>query len=167
MDFCAIDWNELIKIVTPFVIAFAVYHVWHNQKGKEVIANEARELIKDLLEYITCLIRLTHVVPRTYEELVEEVNQIKTLKLKIFRSVHYFDECMKDESLEKILSEYFDKDSLVEEKMMFMSRNLVLTSFKKDLTLTEDKIKELVKVGEKLIVELKPYSIYKKRFKFK
>ncbi len=43
MEFCTIDWNEIIKILTPFIIAFVVYRIWHNQKGKEVVANLAKD----------------------------------------------------------------------------------------------------------------------------
>lgn len=40
--------TDTIKLVTPFVLAFFVYHIWHSQKKKEVLANEAKNLISEL-----------------------------------------------------------------------------------------------------------------------
>lgn len=54
MNVCSLDWELVIKflplvnVLTTVVVAFAVYKVWHIQKAKEVIANEAKSIINDL-----------------------------------------------------------------------------------------------------------------------
>jgi hypothetical protein len=71
MDFCAIELNELIKILTPFIIAIGVYRVWHNQKGKEVIAITAKELIIDMVEELASITFIAHKLhnePSLFEE---------------------------------------------------------------------------------------------------
>ncbi|RDF49115.1 hypothetical protein DWA13_20515 [Acinetobacter baumannii] len=42
---------EIIKIATPYILAFIVYLVWHVQKEKEVISSEARNLLNLLNNY--------------------------------------------------------------------------------------------------------------------
>lgn len=48
MEVCVVNWWETFKGWTPFIVATVVYFVWHKQKGKEVIANEAKEYIYNL-----------------------------------------------------------------------------------------------------------------------
>ena len=58
MEVCSFNWelaSKFIPLVTGIIticVAVFVYHVWHKQKGKEVIANEAKEAIKELLELL-------------------------------------------------------------------------------------------------------------------
>ncbi|MNE09655.1 hypothetical protein D3C80_1023410 [compost metagenome] len=44
---------EVFKAVTPFLIAYVVVVVWHTQKRKEVLANEAKNLILGLNNFKT------------------------------------------------------------------------------------------------------------------
>jgi len=159
--------KDSIALLSPFVIAYIIYHIWHAQKGKEVIAYEARELIKDFLEYIVALGKLSHLPPKIHEELVSEVENLKSLKLRIFRCIHYLTECMEDKSLEKLVDEYLDKESLLEQEMNFMSRKLEPIQFKRDIEAAESQIEEVVVLAEQIINEIKPYSTYQKKFTFK
>lgn len=51
MDVCSFNWelaSKFVPLVTPIIsigLAIFVYRIWHKQKGKEVIANEAKEFI--------------------------------------------------------------------------------------------------------------------------
>lgn len=56
MDFCNFNWDlisRFVPLVTPTVsigIAIFVYRLWHIQKAKEVIAQEAKSIIESLYE---------------------------------------------------------------------------------------------------------------------
>ncbi|EXH22887.1 hypothetical protein Q5M48_01390 [Acinetobacter nosocomialis] len=56
MDVCSFNWelaSKFVPLVTPIIsigLAIFVYRIWHKQKGKEVIANEAKEFIIKLAE---------------------------------------------------------------------------------------------------------------------
>ncbi|KQD11368.1 hypothetical protein APD05_11805 [Acinetobacter nosocomialis] len=51
MSFCSFNWelaSKFVPLITPIVsvaLATFVYRIWHKQKGKEVVANEAKEFI--------------------------------------------------------------------------------------------------------------------------
>lgn len=52
MDICSLDWDiayKYFQTILTVLIAGSVYFLWHKQKGKEVISNEAKEIFK-LLE---------------------------------------------------------------------------------------------------------------------
>ncbi|MGN5756787.1 hypothetical protein ACNQO8_19480 [Acinetobacter calcoaceticus] len=66
---------EIIKIATPYILAFIVYLVWHVQKEKEVISSEARNLLNLLNNYTNESRRFETEVERTYrKETLEEKN---------------------------------------------------------------------------------------------
>ena len=60
MDVCSLDWSIIATyqgvmgtylgvaatIASPIIVAIYIYKKWHDQKGKEVIANEAKEILK-------------------------------------------------------------------------------------------------------------------------
>ncbi|AMM30262.1 hypothetical protein [Acinetobacter pittii] len=56
MEVCSFNWelaSKFVPLVTPIIsigLAIFVYRIWHKQKGKEVIANEAKEFIIKLAE---------------------------------------------------------------------------------------------------------------------
>lgn len=61
MEFCIstdFDLFETIKLLTPYVLAGVVYLIWHKQKEKEVIANEAKELLNLIDKYKTTYLRV-------------------------------------------------------------------------------------------------------------
>ncbi len=65
MDVCSFDWSIIATyqdvmgtylgvaatIASPIIVAVYIYKKWHDQKGKEVIANEAKEILK-IIEYL-------------------------------------------------------------------------------------------------------------------
>lgn len=74
MEVCVVNWWETFKGWTPFIVATVVYFVWHKQKGKEVIANEAKEYIYNLnkLESIQTEIETISTSAIRKKELLEE-----------------------------------------------------------------------------------------------
>ncbi|WP_327858640.1 hypothetical protein [Acinetobacter guillouiae] len=165
MNFCAIDWNELIKILTPFIITFAVYRVWHNQKGKEVVANTAKEAITDLLEEIATITLIAFKEPNDHNAIKEELVKFNRLTLKTFRSLAFLSECLNDEELEKLLDNY-NKQSGNMKIIIRVQPNLSDNESLEKFTITKSDYEEFTGSIEKLIKKIKPYATYKKRFKF-
>ncbi|MCJ0929444.1 hypothetical protein MTX11_16045 (plasmid) [Acinetobacter lwoffii] len=55
MEICSLDWDiayKYFQTILTITIAGVVYFLWHKQKGKEVISNEAKEIFK-LLEEVS------------------------------------------------------------------------------------------------------------------
>jgi hypothetical protein len=49
MEYCFttnFDLLEVTKLLSPWLLALLVYKVWHFQKEKEVVANEAKDILK-------------------------------------------------------------------------------------------------------------------------
>lgn len=94
MELCAIDWNlasKFVPLVTPIVsvfLAFFVYFVWHKQKRKEVIANEAKSLMVDLFklnEHIQDIFTCNFKNNEKFEEGFYEYKKLAyTVKSKLF-----------------------------------------------------------------------------------
>lgn len=169
MDFCAIDWNEFIKLSTPFLIAVIVYFVWHKQKGKEVIAGEAKSLLKNLLEesaHISSL-KFEHITSK--EILNEKIERINLISQDNYRSILYLNSCLD----EKELSECFKNYNSMAFEVKSIIRKCIANSdgdpeefgnlFYKYYGATE-RYRELV---DKVILEISPFTIYQKNFKIK
>ena len=99
MEFCTIDWNEIIKILTPFIIAFVVYRIWHNQKGKEVVANLAKDSTINILEALTSLTILTFKPPNDIKNLEKLIDRFMELEHENFRSLAFLTECLDDKEI--------------------------------------------------------------------
>ncbi|MFW1942327.1 MULTISPECIES: hypothetical protein [unclassified Acinetobacter] len=84
MDFCNFNWDlvsRFVPLVTPAVsigIAFFVYRVWHIQKGKEVIAQEAKSIVESIYELNKVFFDLQNYNFEDFEDL--------KLKMKKFQS---------------------------------------------------------------------------------
>lgn len=68
MNGCEIDWevaSKFVPLITPIIsicIAIFVYLAWHRQKGKEVLANEAKEALKEFLEFGNKIIKINQML---------------------------------------------------------------------------------------------------------
>lgn len=169
MEFCAINWNELIKILTPFIIAFVVYRVWHNQKGKEVIASETKDFIKNVLEEATIVSLLQFETQSSTELISEKIERLNVVSQNIFRSSLYLDSCLKEPNLIELLKNYTEKSNRVYILLRNCANNHKDNPFvyKKMVRENNDDLNLYNKALEKLIIEITPYSTFQKRFKLK
>ncbi len=163
MNFCAIDWNELIKILTPFVIAFFVYRIWHNQKSKEVVASEAKETIKDILLLVVSLNTLMYSPPKNIEKLNSILENHLTLHYKVFGNLLYLNECISEKQFERALNTLFDIDDDVESTSLFSTNSLNISRFNRDIQQNLNNLEKFLKQCELIINLLQPYSIYRKK----
>lgn len=153
---------EIIKIATPYILAFIVYLVWHVQKEKEVISSEARNLLNLLNNYTNESRRFEKEVERTYRKetleeknssvgfLDDELNKLFDLHDEIFNSIDFISSSVLDvdlfdhtrnylDAVRKILKQY--SECLSHEKY-FESKD----NFKKDRKVILDETYKLKKV---------------------
>lgn len=71
MEDCSWNWEIASKYI-PLIIALGVYFLWYRQKGKEVVAGEAKQ-------YMSYLNRLQSMQPRISSAITDEldVNRIR------------------------------------------------------------------------------------------
>ncbi len=156
-----IDILEIIKVLTPFIIAFIVFKIWHNQKGKEVIANFAQNSIMDLLEEVMALILITEKTPLNSNLLDEELIKFSLLLQKSLRGTLFIGACIEDDNLIKAMDNYNQTCGRINKVIDFLDRPISVEDFKYNAICTDLK-DEFIKNAEILINELKPYSIYQK-----
>lgn len=153
---------EIIKIATPYILAFIVYLVWHVQKEKEVISSEARNLLNLLNNYTNESRRFEKEVERTYRKetleeknssvsfLDDELNKLFDLHDEIFNSIDFISSSVLDvdlfdhtinylDAVRKILKQY--SECLSHEKYFESKDNL-----KKDRKVILDETYKLKKV---------------------
>ncbi|MEN3980594.1 hypothetical protein [Acinetobacter sp. CWB-B33] len=166
MEFCAIDWTELIKILTPFIIAFIVYRVWHNQKGKEVISNLAKEATINLLEALTTLTILTFKPPNDLENIEKLIDKFVELDHQNFRNLAFLAECLDDKELNELIKIFNKVSGKTAIRFELFTDPINHEGFITN-AIPESLCREYGEVCEKLIDELKLYSTYRKTFKYK
>ncbi|MEN5171492.1 hypothetical protein ABE427_01965 [Acinetobacter higginsii] len=82
------DALEIFKALTPYIVAFGVYLFWHVQKEKEVIAEEAKELILKINNLINLSGRLYEEIFFKYAEYTEIRNyDIDELSKRVKESI--------------------------------------------------------------------------------
>lgn len=165
MNFCSVDWNEVIKILTPFIIAFGVYRVWHNQKGKEVIAITAKELIIDVLEEFASITLIAHKLQNDPDVFQEEVKRFNSLSIKAFREAAFLTSCLADQNLED-LSNNHNKQTGSMHKIIRQQLEPFTSDAVRDFSISPESYDEYANSIQNLINALKPYATYKKRFNF-
>lgn len=101
MEVCSFDWklaSEFVPLVTPIVsigLAIYVYHIWHDQKGKEVIASECKNLwqkLDDLENFYNTLDDLKEL-PKglEYKDHIKDKDEIRkefSLNVTEWKSLH-------------------------------------------------------------------------------
>lgn len=166
MEFCTIDWNEIIKILTPFIIAFVVYRIWHNQKGKEVVANLAKDSTINILEALTSLTILTFKPPNDIKNLEKVIDRFMELEHLNFRNLAFLTECLDDNEINEHVKRYNKISGKIAIRFDLFSDPICHDSFTTN-PIPESLCREYGEVCEKLIDDLKLYSTYRKAFKYK
>ncbi|QOW49499.1 hypothetical protein G0029_06640 [Acinetobacter sp. YH12138] len=169
MNFCAVDWNELIKLFTPFFITLIVYYVWHKQKGKEVIASEAKSLLKNLLEEAAHISALKYENSISSEILSEKIERINIISQDNYRCILYLESCLNEPDLLELFKNY----SSLAFEVKHIIRKCVSASeddnsdFHDNLWKYSKCFDHYQDLVDKVIKEVSPFTTYKKSFKLK
>ncbi|WP_336936520.1 hypothetical protein [Acinetobacter beijerinckii] len=73
---------DVLRLFTPYILALIVYLVWHKQKGKEVIASEARNALATLNSMQKIRIEMLSVIKKLLLDFSE--NGLNTIMYESF-----------------------------------------------------------------------------------
>lgn len=164
MGACSFDWelaSKFIPVITGIIaigVAIFVYWAWHKQKGKEVVANEAKAYLIKLaeLQNLQSKIYKHEKENNSYEYDKESFICFKKIKDEISGSAIFLDEALKSDT-------QFSHDSTT----VLSQAILFIDDFNEYLNGT----KELESIrmidsddARKLTDQLRDHSIYKKIF---
>lgn len=96
MDLCVLDWKAFTPIVASLIAsgtALWISNKWNKQKGGEVVANESKQVIKDLLEMVKIL---NFIKSDMYERKDKEIEfkKFKVLYDSTVIGILYMDDCI-------------------------------------------------------------------------
>jgi len=109
-----------MPLLTPIVsvgITWFVYHKWHSQKGKEVIANECKDGIKTILESCKLLSDIKWDLSlkaevHLREKLVQDIASFNNLHRTIIKNLLFLNSLVEEDNLYKLIVKY-DKNHAV------------------------------------------------------
>jgi hypothetical protein len=169
MEFCIttnFDLFETVKLITPYLMGVVVLLIWFFQKGKEVLASEAKEVNKDLLELAVVSISIIHEGSKDKAELQSKLARFKELSEKAHRSLLFINKSKKIKNLETLINNFY----LYKESIYHSTNNTLNCSdvFVIIQFLQSDHMKDNVKKFDyfidKIIDIIHPYAVYKKYF---
>lgn len=172
---CSWNWGAIGSIagagatLIATIVAICIFKQWRNQKGSEVIANEANEIVKNLsvlhenIKYIT-----THSINKNYA--LSMFKDIEDLSNKNKRELLFLKASIVNENLEKLLDNFLKHERGL---LITIEYSLKIHSNINDFL---NEMMENKRIGElklytvyldDLITIIRPYSLYKERVFFK
>lgn len=101
MDTCSFDWELVSKFIPSIItatVATIIFWQWRNQKGSEVIAKEARELIICLSKIASIESTMSNLIYKKHiKDLSNELKEYKQLKEQTSDSFTFFSMCIEDD----------------------------------------------------------------------
>ena len=168
MEYCFttnFDLLETAKFLSPWLLAGLVYLVWHKQKGKEVIANEAKEIIKNIniykLKNTTTFNEILKVKNESnYFDCIDYDNR-NTAMNNLLSSILFLNEAVKDKDIIDISYDLIDLDRELED---YFIEHIKSTESNKPLHSEKIliKISEIEKSLGKIKIIALDYALYKK-----
>lgn len=166
MDICSFDFDlasKFIPLITP-IVAICIFKMWKKQKGSEVIANESKEAIKDLLELSVINQNIIFESSKSKAELEAKLSKFKEVSEKAHRAMLFLNADQKIVKLGQLLPNYFVYKESVYHPMKSVIGNsdeMQIIEFMQ-LEATKQNALRLNECITNLINVLHPYSIYKK-----
>lgn len=166
MEICSFDFDlasKFIPLITP-IVAIYIFKKWNKQKGSEVIANESKEAIKDLLELSVINLNIVFEGSRSNVELESKLLKFKEISEKAHRAMLFLNTERNVEKLDSLLPDYFIyKESVYHpiKNVVSCSDGIQVVQFLQ-LEGTKQNTLRLHECIDKLISILYPYSVYKK-----
>lgn len=161
-----VDWKAITPICAALIasgVALYISNRWKNQKGAEVIADEAKQNIKDILE----LIKVAYEMVSnncTADQSYENFKIFVKLHERIVRSSLYINDCTDVDGFKPKMEEFFEHCIKVQLTGRDFKPKENNPEFKSNL---KDVINYLGSTGINMVNILIPYSIYQKKFIFK
>lgn len=153
----------IISAGIPSGIAWLIFKKWGNQKGTEVVANESKQAIKDILEVIKIMnfIEFERYDLKEYEK---QFNRLKAIFEFSVVSILFIDDCVIVNDLKGRFGEFA---KITNEYIHLKDRNALNYNnqdFKDEL---KSKVVIAGKKGIDVVNKLRPIAIYDKKIKLK
>ncbi|MBE9400447.1 hypothetical protein IQR32_03655 [Acinetobacter albensis] len=165
-----VDWKAITPIFSGILAsavaattALYISNKWKSQKGGEVVANEAKQTIKDLLEIINISYHMNSY-SASPEMIAEKYARFVILSEQILRSSLFINECIVIDNLNFKLNEFNEICWAVKGIGLESDPVRNHNEFKNKLA---GKVGYIGSLGMSLVKILRPYSVYQKDFKFK
>lgn len=155
-----------LTLIAPFAITAIVFFTWYDQKSKEVIAIEAKNLVKGLLSEKDLLEKIITQKFKYKDSLHEVLEEFEQNARSNKKSALYLRECLIDKELNSYLSSY-------------IAQNLKFLGFirgQSGITVSPLRLRQQIlnskdavdhyreKVINQTIEAIKPYSLYRNLF---
>lgn len=171
MDVCVIDWGAIAgftgaiaAIASPIIVAIYLYKKWHDQKGKEVIANESKKLIKDLSELSLINQSLRYEGSKNKEDLLNKIMKFNNLSNESSRSLLFINKSISNHDLENLVSDFNTRKDRIYNTIYNTVNNSVdvfqIINFIQSEFFTKD-INDFNLAIENIVTIVHPYSLYK------
>lgn len=176
---CVVDWelaSKFVPLITAIIsicIAGFVYWAWHEQKGKEVIANEAKEAIKDFLELGNKISNINQMLDKNETD-GDTILRIKYIYEESNKRLLFLVNSIEIEKLKKIMFDLHVSNYQLFSRLDIIyklnNKNYDREKYKIDPNLINE-TRELIRKSYGLVWDivyiLKPYALYKTKFKYK
>ncbi|HAW7017250.1 TPA: hypothetical protein JIR17_14035 [Acinetobacter baumannii] len=171
MEACNLNWDLVIKfiqIIIPLGIALFVYHIWHEQKGKEVVANEVKELLKNILEEMTIISLLRYETQKNISLIEEKIERLNNLTQINIRSILFIENCLHEKDLGTLFTNY---NIVSTDTYVLLKYNTMKAKDPKEFMnfniQSKNNLDEYIKPTEAIIKKLSPFAIYTKKISLK
>lgn len=174
MDICSLNWGAIAgfagaiaTVASPIIVAVYLYRKWHDQKGKEVIANEAKEILKIVED-------LKNDYIYTYGNIDSLINHEKLFRREDLSKnrINSFINDRKYRDRVSLLLDIIEDNDIkeaqenIKEYGLQFTKQEMKTNNKSDLEILEQKLNLLVDSLNKLNLILIEYMMYKKEIIF-
>ncbi|MNR86960.1 hypothetical protein D3C72_178190 [compost metagenome] len=178
MTICDNDLKILVQLISTFItatVALYIFFNWKKQKGTEVIANESKEAIKELLDMVYIASKL-----EGYKYHQEDLSQIKNHLEKfsttgdlVIKRLYFINQSIDVKKLKDSIDNYqLNEIGLINHhdkciKDPFLRPNLSSTNKQKNTASKNIYFTQFIINADIIISLLQPYSTYRSTPKFK
>lgn len=166
-EICTWNWELIYKFFqTTLAVAllFSAYFLWHRQKKKEIIASEAKDAVKDLLELLVVNRSIRYENSKSKSELELKLIKFKELSTKVHRSLLFLNRSKQNEKLNKHLEIFYIRKETTYHSINNVVNNsdvfIILDFLQSDFCTSE--IWLLEECMESLVNIIHPYSLFKR-----
>ncbi len=159
-----IDIWGTFKALTPYILAIFALILWHCQKGKEVIANEAKNIILKIIEVEKLNNSISNKIAYMNEKTIiesikEEIKDFQSKTDNLHKDFDFIYEILKNKDIKVILNKYLAQStlSIVRYEALLKSE----TSKENKRTVAIGLQKEYIKCGIDIKEYLMKYILYK------
>ena len=163
------DLFETVKVFSPWLLAIAVYTVWHWQKEKEVVANEAKDILQmvDNLEASYSMLYVQYHLYLNNNKLFDEDNFQKAMdentriKKEFTAKIKFLLALIKNEEIYAIYKDFeLNEAKFSSTQLLFEGHQVEVDFFK---TLSERVSENL----NQLKIKLVGYAMYRNKIQYR